>query len=74
MRAWEAGLLQPQLASQGFALSPEKAEGQVIPSSLLPSSTAHGGFHLVGGTELVSPHAPDRDLPPQEERLPRRPA
>lgn len=48
------------MASEGFALPPPpRREGQVIPSSLLPSTTPQGGSHLVGGDMcLLPPQSP----------------
>lgn len=43
MRAWEAGLLQPQLASERFAQRKPRGKS-FLPLSFPP---AHGGFHLV---------------------------
>lgn len=55
--------------SEGF-FSPEKRKEQVIPSSLLPSTTPHGGFHLVGEPDAYSPHHPlDQDLLGLKKRL-----
>ena len=65
MGAWKAGLLQ--LASEGFTLSPERTEGQVIPASVLPAQLMVASIWW--GNLLLSPRPLAQDLLPQEKRL-----